>query len=262
MQGRIFALVAVAVLAAALVHAADEASAPMGADLPAVGTVLRTFTNELCVEWDDEAHVPRSESEMKPLRKPLPGPVTMEVRVMAVPGGAEGAKMRGVFVKEGMFPPGHMVGCYSATGPLITMEERTAKQERIGKDLGEYMMTFNETYFIDPTDEEGNFDVHVASPMGFVNEPSRGMLPNVVLLDGGMCRTPEGFEGRPFYAFRNILPGDEVTICYGMTYEFAGHYETICESQVFFHDFIDHTRVVVEDLLGYGEQPLERVEEM
>ena len=80
----------------------------------------------------------------------------------------------------------------------------------------------------DPTGADGKVSLPFRWEMALVNEPGPGKLPNASPLDYtiGRCRDRYGRPGVAYYAVRTILPGEEVTVCFGPN--FVRGYATSC----------------------------------
>ena len=220
--------------------------------------VLFTFQND-DVEWDPVTDSPRV--VLEDLRPPVPK-VVMEVHRVQVPDSD--LTMRSVRVKEGQFSVGHLVGCY--TGPMLNQSERDAKLNSAPEsEMAAYTFLWNDTHEIDPTNAEGimpddlegyehDEEGKSRSKMPLFNEPGRGLLPNIVVSEEGWCKDKESDRtGIPYYAFRNIFPGDELSLCYGLTYT-NRPYETVCESEAFWSGYMDGNRRLVDNILSPPEE--------
>jgi len=200
------------------------------------------------IEWDPDAGAPRNLVEVA-ARRPRVPEVTLEVRRAPVPG--TNMTMRALFLKERILSKGHLVGCYTG---VLRDEEDESQKNATSPSMGAYTYHWNETHVIDPTDDRGEIPETGSTPlcaMAFVNEPGRGLLPNIVMVDDPWCKDTKGRVGIPFYAFRTILPGDEVLGCYGKDYT-ARTYETVCASDDF-DRYLNAMRADIDDIL-LGEQ--------
>ena len=189
----------------------------------------------------------------------LAGDVKLEIRSAAIRGGnyPAGAEvhsvMRSVWVSEGKFAPGDLVGCYA--GKLVGNEEAEGQNEEVAV----YSFTYNGTHTLDPTGPNGKVsgtDPPFATEMALVNEPGRGWVPNAGYFNSGRCTDRLGRFGVPYVATREISAGDEVTVCYGPTYD--RHYHTICADTAFnaYHEAVVEGVMEAEaDGVAPGEMP-------
>ena len=83
---------------------------------------------------------------------------------------------------------------------------------------------------MDPTDGDGYVAPDTRHEMALVNEPNGEHLPNLWPMDYGFgnCRDRHGEPGVAYVAVREILEGEELTVCYGSTYAYRSGYETVC----------------------------------
>ena len=121
---------------------------------------------------------------------------------------------------------GDLAGCYS--GALIGPDERAAKRPT---GFEAYCFPINSSHVVDPTDANGRVDSATPHQMALVNEPTGDQMPNLTPMDYryGLCRDRDDRPGVPYYAVRDILPGEALTVCYGPG--FGRSYETVCSNR-------------------------------
>uniref|UniRef100_A0A7S2MJU8 SET domain-containing protein n=1 Tax=Haptolina brevifila TaxID=156173 RepID=A0A7S2MJU8_9EUKA len=147
----------------------------------------------------------------------------MEVRRQYSPSHVA-RRSRGVVVAHGsQLQLGDLAGCY--TGTLLGLKEREAKRVT---GFEAYVFPVNATHVVDPTDDRGQVPTDTEHEMAFVNEPTGEAMPNLTPMEYrfGLCRDRHGRPGVPYYAVRQVLPGEELTVCYGPG--FMRTYKTVC----------------------------------
>ena len=186
---------------------------------------MQTFQAD-AVGWEPHADVPLPAA---------PARATLEVHAHDAPAldgeqqrevedGIARRHLRGVLVARGSrLRLGDLAGCY--TGALLGPDERTAKR---GTGFEAYSFPVNATHVVDPTDARGHVRSETRHQMALVNEPTGSEMPNLTPMDYryGLCRDRDGEPGVPYYAVREILPGEALTVCYGPG--FARSYSTAC----------------------------------
>ena len=157
--------------------------------------------------------------------------ISLEVRTL--PSFVAGRALRGVFVAPSSprLKLGDLAGCYS--GSVLGPEKR---EEKRPTGFEAYCFPINSTHVIDPTEDDGHVPDDSVHQMAFVNEPTGDEMPNLTPMDYryGLCKDRFGKPGVPYYAVRDVLPGEALTVCYGPGYDRAygpkgrHRYETVC----------------------------------
>ena len=135
----------------------------------------------------------------------------------------------GLYVAEGSFEFGDLVGCYTGT-PLDA--DAWERKRRAAPRAAEHVYWANATHVVDPTSATGVMEDTVPPyrhEMAVVNEPTHGM-PNLYPVDYeyGRCRDRHGALGVAYYAARQIVAGDELLVCYGPGFARDGQYDSVC----------------------------------
>ena len=172
------------------------------------------------VGWDVQADAPLSS---------VTASASLEVHSLQRGGDVAGLterRLRGVIVSRGsQLRLGDLAGCY--TGALLGPDERAAKRTT---GFEAYCFPINSTHVVDPTNGDGHVPSDSVHPMALVNEPTGDVMPNLTPRNYrfGLCRSA-GLPGVPYYAVRDILPGEELTVCYGP--DFSRSYKTVCSDR-------------------------------
>ena len=218
-----------------------------------LGKVLHTFRTD-AVAWDAvaEAPLPTGTAATKGIPNAGAGgvgdgaapPLELEVRMIDTTSrkgdrkgdrkgeiGQEAAtRLRGVVVgPRSRVLRGRLLGCY--TGRVVGPDERAAKSAAGSgggaSALDAYSFPINRTHAMDPTEPDGSLPNDTPHGMALVNEPRGDAMPNVWPMEYrfGGCRDRDGRPGVPYYAAREILAGEEVTVCYGPNYDRSSYTE-------------------------------------
>ena len=159
-------------------------------------------------------------------------------------------RLRGVIAGPGSrIEPGQLLGCY--TGRVLGPFERANKRVR-SSGFESYCFPVNATHVVDPTDEQGQLSSDTPHSMALVNEPSGDSMPNVWPMDYryGACRDRELRPGVPYYAAREIAPGEELVVCYGATFQRAT-YRTTCSDATLLARWTELQKRVLPPLLHW-----------
>jgi len=179
--------------------------------------VLHNFSAD-ATPWDASLDAPLASAvRPSPSSEHPQGPTRLEVRMTG--------ERRGVTLAPGS-PPlrfGSLLGCY--TGVVLGPSEREAKRP---SGFEQYVFPLNSTHVVDPTDAFGQVASDSPFEMALVNEPAGLAMPSLSPLNYrfGLCRHRSGELGVAYYAARELVEGEEPSVCYGPTFYRA--YTTVC----------------------------------
>ena len=199
--------------------------------LPPSQRPLHLFVND-AVPWDPSRPLPAGVALSPPLGARPGGVTAMGTHLVTMAVRPRSASLLGVFVVDGHFAPGDLIGCYG--GEVVDQAARERKR-LVAPRAEDHLYHLNATHAVDPTSAATGTMADTTPPfrveMAVVNEPNAGM-PSAYPLEyeHGRCVDRHGALGVAYYAARALGPGEEVTVCYGPQFQRRGYVSTCADA--------------------------------